>query len=538
MAKKINLLNSLFWGILALAIFTRAFLLGELPDGMYPDETYAAYNSYGMMTEGIDSWGYRFPVYFVAWGSGMSVLYSYIAIPFLKIFGMTLFAMRLPQVIFSVLAVIASYFFGKEVTNKKIGLLFAFFLAVNPWHIMNARFALDANMAPNMFMIAVMFIVLAIKNKTKYRYHILAVIFTGLTLYCYAMTWMMIPAFLICLLYYKNDLPKLKVLIVLVILLFILALPLLLFLLVNLGFIEEIKTNFISIPKLLEMRESEIHASNIIASLKKIITITIMQEDGATHTYSTLVGAFYTVTAPFIYIGLFLHAIEFIKSMIDKIKGIGHRKQEGKVVKTDENMMCSESFNYSYIMLFWLATSGIVAVLNQSITIIHINMLHIPLIFYSMYGLYKIYKIFQNKIMIYLSIAMLSISFILFFVDYIKSEDPHFVGEEAYEVIAVAKDLRDGNEKIKIVDYATIKYSNLLWMELPKVSTYVEDVEYTGKLAWQEVKIFHEFEYLENWEALNEEGVYVLNHKDMEHFMQHQFTVKVVNDLYAVAYKE
>lgn len=35
------------------------------------------------MTEGIDNRGYRFPVYFVAWGSGMSVLYSYLVIPLL-----------------------------------------------------------------------------------------------------------------------------------------------------------------------------------------------------------------------------------------------------------------------------------------------------------------------------------------------------------------------------------------------------------------------------------------------------------------------
>ena len=49
---------------MALAFFSRFYALNILPDGSLPDEAYGAYNAYGLMTAGIDSRGYTFPVYF------------------------------------------------------------------------------------------------------------------------------------------------------------------------------------------------------------------------------------------------------------------------------------------------------------------------------------------------------------------------------------------------------------------------------------------------------------------------------------------
>ena len=111
-----------------IATCARFILLGSLPDGVYPDEAYNAYNTWSMMVEGIDSRGYHAPVYFIAWGSGMNVLYAYLALPFFRLFGASLFVFRLPQALVSLAGVAAFYVLGRACFDKATGYLMAFAL--------------------------------------------------------------------------------------------------------------------------------------------------------------------------------------------------------------------------------------------------------------------------------------------------------------------------------------------------------------------------------------------------------------------------
>ena len=123
--------------VLGLAVLTRWVGLGKIPGGILPDEAYGAYNAWALLKDGIDSRGYHFPVYFVAWGSGMNVLYSYLAIPLFRLFGATITVYRIPQALFGILGVYAAYVLGRELYNENFGLFFSFVLAINPWNIMN-----------------------------------------------------------------------------------------------------------------------------------------------------------------------------------------------------------------------------------------------------------------------------------------------------------------------------------------------------------------------------------------------------------------
>lgn len=187
--------NWLIIVILFIAACTRLIALDRLPAGVLPDEAYGAYNAWGLMTEGLDSRGYLYPVYFVAWGSGMSVLYSYLAIPMFGLLGVNILAYRLPQAILGIFSVYGIYRLSRELFDRKTALLLAFVLSVNPWHIMNTRFGLDANMAPGMFLIGLMFLVQGVKKKSRYLAG--AAVFLGAALYCYALTWIVIPLFLL-----------------------------------------------------------------------------------------------------------------------------------------------------------------------------------------------------------------------------------------------------------------------------------------------------------------------------------------------------
>ena len=121
--------------IFAAGCMVRLIALDKNPAGLHQDEAYSAYNAWSVMHYGIDSHGYVRPVYYTVWGSGMSVLYSWLTMPFLAILGNTVWAIRLPQAIGGTLCIPVIYGLGKEMFNSHMGLLFAFFLAINPWHI-------------------------------------------------------------------------------------------------------------------------------------------------------------------------------------------------------------------------------------------------------------------------------------------------------------------------------------------------------------------------------------------------------------------
>lgn len=70
--------------IILIGILIRIADFGNTPCGFNQDEAFAGYEAFSLLNYGIDSAGYHNPCYFVSWGSGMNVLESYIAIPFLN----------------------------------------------------------------------------------------------------------------------------------------------------------------------------------------------------------------------------------------------------------------------------------------------------------------------------------------------------------------------------------------------------------------------------------------------------------------------
>ncbi len=163
--------------IIIIAACTRLIALEQFPSGTYTDEAYGAYNAWGLLTEGIDDRGYSFPIYLVTWGSGMNALYIYLGMFMFKIFGVSLFAYRIPQAVFGILAILALYFICENLFNKYVALIAAFALTVTPWHIMMCRFGLESNLAPNMFLIGLCFFIWGINKKEIYL--IPAAIFWG-----------------------------------------------------------------------------------------------------------------------------------------------------------------------------------------------------------------------------------------------------------------------------------------------------------------------------------------------------------------------
>ena len=391
MSKKFNITNILFWIIFSIAFFSRFVYLGNIPCGVNRDEAFAGYEAWSMLKYGIDSWGYTNPVYFISWGSGMNVFYSH----FLRLFFIFLDAktwvLRLPQAILGVLSCYIFYRSIKICYNKNIALIAFFIIAITPWHIVQSRWGLESS-ACTFGMLTGFFFYLKSLKKIKYLY--LSVLFYVFSLYSYAVTW--IPVFFIILFYMgyllfinkKNYLHILGALS----LLFILTIPLMIFLLVNYGLVDEINGRYISIPRLIYWRSSEWGYNNLAIKLSALYSIFIKPTDFFIFSYIPKFGLFYPLSLFFIFLGIF----NLLKKLYTDLK---HNKTSYNLpiaiwlfvgIFYGVGLFPSSTrLNFLYFPLVWLIVLG-VSFIPKKIVILPI------IFFYSCYFIYFCNEYFNN----------------------------------------------------------------------------------------------------------------------------------------------
>ena len=96
---KKNKYNIILYIILVVGFITRSVGININPKGLNVDEASSGYDAYSILEFGCDRNGNKFPVFLEAWGSGQNALYSYLMIPFIKLFGLNVITTRLPMVI-------------------------------------------------------------------------------------------------------------------------------------------------------------------------------------------------------------------------------------------------------------------------------------------------------------------------------------------------------------------------------------------------------------------------------------------------------
>ena len=321
-----------FWLILALGLTVRLWRFGTLPAGLNQDEAFAGYEAWSLLHYGMDSAGYAWPVYLTAWGSGMNALESYLMLPFLALFGRQVWAVRLPQLLVGCLSLPALFGTVKRCADRETALWAMLLLAICPWNILLSRWALESNLAPGMLLFGTYFFLRGLENS---RFLLASALCYGLALYAYATIWPILPFVLLLQGLYCARWGCLRMdryLAAALLLLFLLALPLLLFLAVNLGWMEELRLPFLSVPRLLMLRSGEISLRHIPENLKNLFTILWQQSDGLswnsvgaiggikdTHGPGELLrsgglyGLFYILTPPFILLGLLLCLIRLCR---------------------------------------------------------------------------------------------------------------------------------------------------------------------------------------------------------------------------------
>ncbi len=151
------------------------------------------YDAYALLEYGIDRNGIHNPVHMIAWGSGQNALLAYISMPFIKIFGLSVFSIRIAPALLGCFAVLIIFLLGRRIESTNFGLIVAGITAVSPWHIMISRWALESNILP-VFMLTSVY--LLIKSSDNKHFLPLSFLFFGLSLYAYAPSYLVIPLFL------------------------------------------------------------------------------------------------------------------------------------------------------------------------------------------------------------------------------------------------------------------------------------------------------------------------------------------------------
>jgi 4-amino-4-deoxy-L-arabinose transferase-like glycosyltransferase len=237
----------LLLAILFIGAAVRLYDLGSVPTGLNEDEASTGYDAYAVLHYGIDRSGFHYPVFMVGFGSGMSALPSYLAMPFFLLFGVSVATLRAPDILIGILALPAFYALVRRSGDKTLALLATFLLAISPWHIMDSRWMLVGAL-PNL----VLFGVLALcRGRENPRSLLWAALFFALTLYEYAPAFLFTPVFLIFASFFfvRNRPPSWKPFVWAGVLFGLLALPIALTIAVNQLKLGSIETPFMSMPR-------------------------------------------------------------------------------------------------------------------------------------------------------------------------------------------------------------------------------------------------------------------------------------------------
>ncbi len=219
----------------------RLIFIGRIPYGLNQDEASIGYDAWTLLNYGIDRNGYPWPVYPITWGSGGgSPLMIYLTVLSTKLLGRSIISLRMiPAVLGALTPLIAALALIAEKSSGLTGnsgrnsshadssragnagrnsghansgrtaipitsgvfataCFAAFVIAVNPWHIMLSRWALDCNTLPFFQAIAVWALVSAAgADKARLPRYMLCSALFALLPYSYGSATIVVPAVMV-----------------------------------------------------------------------------------------------------------------------------------------------------------------------------------------------------------------------------------------------------------------------------------------------------------------------------------------------------
>lgn len=197
--------------VLCIAAVLRLYQLGTVPVSPDWDEVALGYNAYSILKTGRDEYGTFLPLSIRSYDDYKPPLYTYLTVPSVALFGLSVWSTRLPSALMGILAVLGTFFLVRELfksknpalpagrhelTTKNLPIIASALLAFSPWHIQFSRIAFEANIG---ITINIWAVVVFLKGLQKKAYLPLSAVLFGLGFYAYHSERIFLPL-LLCLL--------------------------------------------------------------------------------------------------------------------------------------------------------------------------------------------------------------------------------------------------------------------------------------------------------------------------------------------------
>lgn len=455
----------LFICIMALGIFSRVWEFNNLPSGLNKDETSIGVEAYDVYHFGMDRNGISYPIFFISWGSGQNALYGYLLIPFIAVFGLSSFTVRLPMLITGILCMPLIFEVGRMSFDEETGLLAMFLLAISPWHIMMSRWGLESNILPFMFLLGYFCL---IKSLQKNAWFVPACFFFALCFYAYGTAYAFMPLFfgsaLVLFILRKTYQPR--AFLIGLALFILLSIPIGLFIYINTLRLNSLHFSLITIPRLPSMPRYEAVSSifdyrNFLHSLyensKVLGKLLLFQTDGEPRNVLVPYGYLYTITFPFALVGSALLLVSLSKK--------------------------SQQFNQKLLMLLWFGVALIVGILQNS-NFNRVNIIFIPIIF--CFVLFLIWLKKRSNFGFLLVIPAFVIAFFSFNIAYHGESARKQINAYYFEGLIPAIDtINQWNEKspVCVSDQISMAYIFVLFSERIDPRSYLSTINYVNPFA-------------------------------------------------------
>lgn len=207
MSDKVNLKTLLLFAILLLAIVLRTFDLDKFPPELFGDEIDVGYHAYSLLHTARDYTGQFLPTYIHSFNEWRAPLLMYATVPFVGLFGLNEWGVRLTPAFFGVLTVLLLYLLVKYAARRyALALAAAFLLAISPWHIQFSRTAYEVTLLMTLFLLG---LIGFLKSFQKPIWLLLTAGMFALMPYTYSIGTLLMPLFVLSLvLIYRQDLLK------------------------------------------------------------------------------------------------------------------------------------------------------------------------------------------------------------------------------------------------------------------------------------------------------------------------------------------
>lgn len=507
----------LLLAILLLGVLVRVVGISSAPRGFNQDEASAGYDAFAILKYGMDRNGIRNPVHLIAWGSGQNAAYSWLCMPFIALFGLSVWSVRIPMAIVGCVSLVVFYFLLKNVDreNKAFVLMGTFLFAIFPWHIMKSRWALESNLFPDLVLWGTFCLSQYLKNeKSGWFYGSLALF--AFSAYAYGTAYCFLPFFVLPVLLWMLVKKKLswKRLLFGGCLMGLLMLPILLFVFINTFKYPEMDLGVLTIPRLYTARHTSVASvfskdffrsswENFLASLK----ILLIQYDDAPWNAIKRYGMTYPFTLPFALWGLVLCFRRFFRG---------------------------KAGNAEALMDFWFL-SCVVLMFISAPNINRMNIVVIPWMYFTIVGTVDVaQRLPWGKT---LAVTAYILCFCLFCRSYFTSYQER-IGQEFFAGLgpAISEASQAEEKTVYITDTVNMPYIYTLFFTETDVRDFRATAEYeTSHVSFEEVGSFGKYVFhIPQTIDESEDAAYVVSQKELEQFDLEAFQVTQYDNYYLV----